>query len=113
MSGSDFYTLERAVERLYETGWVGKLQRDMLAREILELRAGAKPLDSFSQRAAHALADEVDVLIAWHVIDSRSPAADALVDFRSPPRSERSARIADLQREVADLRRQLERKAPA
>lgn len=57
---------------------------------------------------AERLADEVDVLIARKVIDSRSPAADALLDMRSPnPRTERSSRLARLERERLELDQKL------
>lgn len=51
----------------------------------------------FSKRCADALADEVAVLVDRKVIDSRSPAADALLDYRNPPRSPRSDRIVELE----------------
>jgi hypothetical protein len=56
-------------------------------------------------RAADAdrLADEVDVLIKKKVIDSRSPAADALLDFRDPPRTERSSRLASMEQTIANV----------
>lgn len=46
---------------------------------------------------AQTLADEVDVLVQRKVIDSRSPAADALLDFREPPSTERSDRLVVLE----------------
>jgi hypothetical protein len=54
-------------------------------------------------RDAGRLADEVDALIRSKVIDSRSPAADALLDFREPPRTPRSDRLADLDKIVWGL----------
>lgn len=48
-------------------------------------------------RDAARLADEVDVLVRRKVIDHRSPAADALLDFREPPSTERSCRLAELE----------------
>lgn len=48
----------------------------------------------FDRRAANALADEVAVLVRRQVIDSRSPAADALLDYREPPSSPRADRLA-------------------
>lgn len=51
------------------------------------------------QRAADRLADEVAVLVRRKIIDARSPAGDALLDYREPPPSERSDRMADLERE--------------
>lgn len=55
-------------------------------------------------RDADRVADEVAVLVRRHVIDSRSPAADALLDYRSPPSSARADRMAALQQENARLR---------
>jgi hypothetical protein len=72
------------------------------AAEIERLKESA-PREPFDVRCADALADEVDALIRRNVIDSRSPAADALLDYRDPPRTPRSARIAALEEEVARL----------
>jgi hypothetical protein len=49
--------------------------------EELELRALRAEL---GVKRAQGLADEVGLLVERHVIDSRSPAADALLDFRDP-----------------------------
>jgi hypothetical protein len=65
--------------------------------------------DPFDKRCADRLADEVDVLIQRKIIDSRSPAADALLDYREPPRTERSDRLAKLEAEIARLQLQIER----
>lgn len=59
---------------------------------------GMWPLD---KRCADALADEVDILVRKKVISSRSPAADALLDYRNPPSSPRSDRMLDLERDLA------------
>lgn len=53
-----------------------------------------------------ALADEIDVLVRRHVIDARSPAADALLDVRNPPMSPRSDRIVALENELEGLKQQ-------
>lgn len=53
-----------------------------------------------TKRDADRLADEVAVLVRRDVIGSRSPAADALLDYRDPPSSERADRLAHLEREV-------------
>ncbi len=58
---------------------------------------------TFKDRAADALADEVAVLVQRKVIDSRSPAADALLDFRNPPMSEHSSRMVTLEVVVEQL----------
>lgn len=66
----------------------------ILVRELRLFRAGdAHPFD---RRCADALADEVDVLIKRRMIDSRSPAADALLDYRDPPRTPRSEELETL-----------------
>lgn len=55
---------------------------------------------------AARLADEVDVLVQRRIIDSRSPAADALLDFRDRfPRTPRSDRLAKADEEIDRLRR--------
>ncbi len=51
------------------------------------------------------LADEVQVLIQRNVIGSRCPAADALLDFREPPRSERGDRLVAAEAQLASARR--------
>lgn len=58
-----------------------------------------RPLLTFDHIGAARLADEVDVLVRRKVIDSRSPAADALCDYRDPPTSPRSDRMVDTERE--------------
>ncbi len=55
------------------------------------------PLDKV---CADALADEVAVLVRRKVIDSRSPAADALLDYREPPSTPRADRMAQLEQEL-------------
>ncbi len=62
--------------------------------ERLEALLAKAPLRSFDSRAADALADEVAVLVTKKVIDSRSPAADALLDYRNPPTSSRADALA-------------------
>lgn len=93
-----------------------------LAREVQRLQAAAEDrerqhkaaLDSLRLERDHArmrldvdakrLADEVAVLVKRRVIDSRSPAADALLDFREPPSSPRADRLAALEGEAQRLR---------
>ena len=65
---------------------------------VKELEAKLSP---FSRRAADALADEVAVLIRRTIIDARSPAGDALIDYREPPQTERSERIATLEKQLS------------
>lgn len=57
-------------------------------------RRDEPPPGPFSRRAADALADEVAALVLRGVLDSRSPAADALLDYRTPPASPRADRLA-------------------
>lgn len=49
---------------------------------------------------AERLADEVAVLVLRHIVGSRSPVADALLDYRNPPRTERVDRLAEMEREI-------------
>jgi hypothetical protein len=69
----------------------------------------AKARLSIMEIGANRLADEVAVLVTRSVIDARSPAADALLDYRDPPRTPRSDRIAQLKRELAAAREDAER----
>jgi len=72
-----------------------------LEAELLALKASAVGLVA---RCAEKLADEVDVLVRTHKLDSRSPAADALLDYRNPPQTERSDRIVELGKENQKLK---------
>jgi chromosome segregation ATPase len=60
-------------------------------------------LGTFDKRCADALADEVAVLVQRRIIDARSPAADALLDYRNPPSSPRTDQLATLQAKVEEL----------
>ncbi len=71
-----------------------------LAREVLR----RIHLRTMNDRCAAALADEVAVLVRRGVIDARSPAADALLDLRSPPTTPRSERLATLEAQLGDAR---------
>lgn len=62
------------------------------------------PLSPLQKMAADRLADEVAVLVTRGYLDSRSAAADALLDYRQPPRSPRSDRLAELENGVATER---------
>jgi hypothetical protein len=75
-------------------------ERDALVAENERLRHTREMRD----RCADLLADEVAVLVRRDVIDSRSPAADALLDYRDPPSTERADRMAGLERELSRLR---------
>jgi hypothetical protein len=48
------------------------------------------------RRGADRSADEVAALVLRRVIGERSPAADALLDYRDPPRTDRADRLAAL-----------------
>jgi hypothetical protein len=92
------------------------LERDLAASEDRE-RQHKAALDAMrierdyarmrlDRHAAH-LADEVAVLVKRRVIDSRSPAADALLDFRNPPSSPRADRLTVLENQSESFRLQL------
>lgn len=80
-------------------------ERDAANAEVKKLRYALSraPLRTFDQIGADHLADEVCVLIDRKIIDSRSPAADALLDYRDPPRSPRSDRIVVIEKSAAGL----------
>lgn len=81
--------------------------RHSLARALDEIEAlTAKGVHLFDKLAADRLADEVDALVRRKVIDMRSPAADALLDYREPPSTPRSDRLADIEDKLAKVRRQ-------
>ncbi len=63
------------------------------------------PREPFDVRCADALADEVSVLVMRQVLDARSPAADALIDYRNPPSTPRADRLAELEAEMAAWQR--------
>lgn len=56
------------------------------------------------RRDGGRLGDEVQALIQRKVIDVRSPAGDALLDFRDPPRTERGDRLAALEERMDAMR---------
>ena len=68
-----------------------------LEKDLDATRQYAETFSPFTRRAADALADEVEVLVKTGVIDSRSPAGDALLDYRDPPSSDRADRLEQLQ----------------
>lgn len=67
-------------------------------------RINSQPMRLVDHLAAQHMADEIAVLVRRKVIDSRSPAADALLDYRNPPQSERSDRMVDLEQQLARMR---------
>jgi hypothetical protein len=74
-----------------------------LINQVRHLQARV-PREPFDVRCADAMADAVDVLVRTKVIDARSPAADALIDYRNPPTTPRSDRILDLESTITELR---------
>lgn len=88
--------------RLAEENRTLKEERDALAVANRDLG-----LATFDKVAADRLADEVAALVVNRHLDSRSAAADALLDYREPPRSERSDRIVALEGELNDRRPQI------
>lgn len=64
-------------------------ERDALKAELAQLKARI-PREPFDVRCADALADEVAVLIKSGRLDTRSPAGDALLDYRNPPMTTRA-----------------------
>ncbi len=73
-------------------------------RDVLAL---IRRLDARVGDAAR-LADEVSVLVRRGVLDSRSPTADALLDFREPPSTPRADRLALLEGERDALAQRVE-----
>ena len=72
-------------------------------------RLNAQPVRLFDHLAAERMADEIAGLVQRKVIGSRCPAADALLDYRDPPRSERSDRLVDLENQIERVTKQLDR----
>ena len=58
---------------------------------------------------ADVLADEVAALVRLKTIDSRSPAADALLSYRDPPSTERADLLASLRADRDRLAAEVER----
>mgnify|MGYP001562521351 CR=1 FL=1 len=70
-----------------------------LARRIDEDRDSRMLRAEQRLLAADRVADEVAALVVNRIIDSRSAAADALLDYRDPPRSPRSDRLGEIESE--------------
>ena len=100
--------LDAIVDRAVQESLAAMADQLEAARAEVE-RQAKRPLRTFDQIAADRLADEVAVLVRRKVIDARSPAGDALLDYRDPPPSPRADRMAMLERErdaaLADLAR--------
>ena len=56
-------------------------------------------------RAADAMADAIAALVALGWLDARSRPADALLDYRNPPFSEDSSKIAAREKLLDDARK--------
>jgi len=70
-------------------------------RGKLEEARGERNAAQAWRQCAERLADEVDVLVRRKTIDTRSPAADALLDYREPPSTPRSERLATMESALA------------
>jgi hypothetical protein len=83
-------------------------ERDEARAEAERLRNERNGPLTTKLRAADALADAVAAMVSLRQIDARSLAGDALLDYRDPPRSERSDALAALRLLVRDLAEGLE-----
>lgn len=92
------------VEKVRAEGF--KAVAEKAEAEVERLRARL-PREPFDVRCADALADEVAALIRNKVLDPRSPAGDALLDYRNPPSTPRADRLAKAEAEVERLREAL------
>lgn len=98
---------QRIAANLRVLVWQAKTERDALRQQLeavtrerdvaMEHVAKCPP---FKLATAGALADEVSALVRRSVVDARDPVADALLDYRNPPSTERADRIAQLTREL-------------
>lgn len=86
------YPTADAYEKACAALHAAKAERDTLRAEGERLKA-RMPREPFDVRCADALANEVDRLVRRRIIDSRSPAADALVEYRNPPTDPRQPRL--------------------
>ena len=63
--------------------------------------------ESFDRLGADRLADEVEALVRRGILDARSPAGDALLDYREPPISGRGDRLARADARIEALEAEL------
>jgi len=84
-----------------------RADNERLWEENAELRR--RPPRSFDRLGADRLADEVAVLVHRKWLDARSPAADALLDYRDPPSTPRADRMAKLEGQVLQLEAKIAR----
>lgn len=73
------------------------------------LEEATKERSTFDRVGADRLADEVAVLVRRGTIDARSPAGDALLDYRDPPSTPRADRLASLESALEEARAEVER----
>lgn len=115
MTKVDIDEAERYAKRIMEPGRASMGMEVLLANSLIDVVTRVRELEAivprkpFDVRCADALADEVDVLIHRKVIDMRSPAADALLEYRDPPRTERSDRLHCLEARVRQLEAEIGR----
>lgn len=97
-------------------------EHNSMQAEIATLRAQVDALtakqtdDHWKLRAADDLADAVAAMVTRRQLDSRSLPADALLNYRNPPRTDRSDYLASREAEwqaVADKERERAEKAEA
>lgn len=108
---ADVRQVAAKIKRAITTSMQGPAADALLERLVTAALEGAKvpglqtkvmELDT-KVRHAEPLADEVAVLVRRKVIDSRDPAADALLDFRDPPSTPRADRMAVLETWQSDV----------
>jgi hypothetical protein len=83
----------------WQEGYAAAQAEISLLKETLETtrrRFSVTTGEPFQFMDAEMLADEVAVLVRKGIVDSRSPVADALLNYRDPPATERSDRLAKL-----------------
>lgn len=87
-------------------GWYAR-DVSLLLQEVDRLKQAASAW-AFKERAADALADAVAAMVTRGVLNARSLPADALLNYRDPPRTDRSDQLAKLERENERLRKAIE-----
>lgn len=104
---TELKALRRVAEASPNPDSVLCIARDTLTALLDDL--DAKGLGPFEKRCADALADEAAALVALRQLDSRSALADALLNYRDPPMTDRSDRIAELETKLDAQARMLAR----
>lgn len=80
--------------------------RDALRADRDTAELIARDNGPWTRKGADRLADEVAVLIRRGVLDARSPAGDALQDYRDPPQTDRADRIASQEWTIEALQKE-------